>query len=265
MNQMQQLLIIKIGGNVIDQPEALAAFLDEYAQIEGKKILIHGGGKIATDISRALGIETQMIDGRRITDAETLKVVTMVYGGLINKTIVSGLQARGCNAIGLTGADANVIAAKKRVGKNIDYGFVGDIEQVNIAPIMRFLNDGLAPIFAPLTHDGKGAMLNTNADTIAAALASALCKHYETRLIYCFDKKGVLASADEDSVIPQLNLKQYSDLKARGIVTKGMLPKLDNAFATLQAGVRTVTLCHAAQIQRVIKGDLAVGTTLILR
>jgi len=264
MNQVQQLLIVKIGGNIIDQPEALAIFLDDYAQIEGKKILIHGGGKIATDISRALGIEAQMIDGRRITDAETLKVVTMVYGGLINKTIVSGLQARGCNAIGLTGADANVIAAKKRVDKNIDYGFVGDIAQVNIAPIMQFLNDGLAPIFAPLTHDGKGAMLNTNADTIAAALASALCKHYETRLIYCFDKKGVLASPDEDAVIPQLNPSRYSDLKAQGIVTKGMLPKLDNAFATLQAGVRVVILCHAAQIQRAVKGDRTVGTTLTL-
>jgi len=262
---MENLLIIKIGGNVIDQPEALAIFLDDYAQIEGKKILIHGGGKIATDISRALGIEAQMIDGRRITNAETLKVVTMVYAGLINKTIVSRLQASGCNAIGLTGADANVIAAKKRVDKNIDYGFVGDIEQVNVAPIVQFLNAGLAPIFAPLTHDGKGAMLNTNADTIAAALASALCKHYETRLIYCFDKKGVLASTDDESVIPQLNLTQYYDLKAQGIVTKGMLPKLDNAFATLQAGVRAVTLCHAAQIQRAVKGDLTVGTTLLLR
>jgi len=261
---MQQLLIIKIGGNVIDQPEALKVFLDDFAPIPGKKILIHGGGKIATDISRTLGIEVQMIDGRRITDAETLKVVTMVYGGLINKTIVSGLQVRGCNAIGLTGADANVMAAKKRVDKNIDYGFVGDIEQVNGGPIMQFLNVGLTPIFAPLTHDGKGVMLNTNADTIAAALASALCKHYETRLIYCFDKKGVLASTDDDSVIPQLNQRQYQDLKAKGVVIKGMLPKLDNAFATLQAGVHTVTLCHAAQIQRAVKGNLAVGTTLVL-
>ncbi len=264
MNQMQSLLLIKIGGNVIDQSEALKAFLNEFAQIKGQKILIHGGGKIATDISRALGIEAQMIDGRRITDAETLKVVTMVYAGLINKTIVSGLQARGCNAIGLTGADANVIAAKIRVDKNINYGFVGDIEQVNVAPIIQFLDAGLTPIFAPLTHDGKGAMLNTNADTIAAALASALCKLYETRLIYCFDKKGVLASANEEAVIPQLNQRQYQGLKAKGIVTKGMLPKLDNAFATLQAGVRAVTLCHAAQIQYAVKADLAVGTTLIL-
>jgi acetylglutamate kinase len=229
-----------------------------------KKILINGVGKIATDISRALGIEAQMIDGRRITDSETLKVVTMVYGGLINKTIVSGLQERGCNAIGLTGADANVITAKKRADKNIDYGFVGDIEQVNAEAIIQFLDSGLAPIFAPLTHDSKGAMLNTNADTIAAVLASALCKHYETRLIYCFDKKGVLASANEDAVIPQLSLAQYSDLKTQGIVTKGMLPKLDNAFVALQTGVRAVTLCHAAEIQRAVKGDLAVGTMLIL-
>jgi acetylglutamate kinase len=264
MQTTQSLLIIKIGGNVIDQPEALKVFLDDFAPIVDKKILIHGGGKIATDISRSLGIEAQMIEGRRITDAETLKVVTMVYGGLINKTIVSGLQARGCNAIGLTGADANVIAAKKRVDKNIDYGFVGDIEQVNAAAIVQFLDAGLTPIFAPLTHDGKGAMLNTNADTITAALARALCKHYETRLIYCFDKKGVLASADEDAVIPQLNLTQYADLKARRIVTKGMLPKLDNAFATLHAGVHAVILCHAAQIQQAVRGDFAVGTTLTL-
>ena len=262
---MQPLFIIKIGGNVIDQPQALDKFLDDFAPIAGKKILIHGGGKIATDISRALGIEAQMIDGRRITDAETLKVVTMVYGGLINKTIVSGLQARGCNAIGLTGADANVIAAKKRADKNIDYGFVGDIEQVNVAPIMQFLDAGFTPVFAPLTHDGNGAMLNTNADTIAAALASVLCKHDETRLIYCFDKKGVLASAEEHAVISQLNPAQYAELKAKGIVSKGMLPKLDNAFATLQTGVRAVTLCHAADIQRAVQGDLAVGTTLRLQ
>lgn len=261
---MENLLIIKIGGNVIDQPAALQVFLDEFAPIAGKKILIHGGGKIATEISRALGVEAQMIDGRRITDAETLKIVTMVYGGLINKTIVSGLQARGCNAIGLTGADANVMAAKKRADPNIDYGFVGDVERVNVAPIMEFLDAGLAPIFAPLTHDGKGTMLNTNADTIAAALASALCKHYETRLIYGFDKKGVLAAADDESVIPQLNLAQYADLKARGIVTKGMLPKLDNAFATLQTGVRAVILCHAAEIQRAVKDDFMTGTTLVL-
>ncbi|MCI0690778.1 acetylglutamate kinase [candidate division KSB1 bacterium] len=261
---MEQLLILKIGGNVIDQPEALAAFLDDYVRIESKKILIHGGGKIATDVSRALGIETQMVDGRRITSAETLKVVAMVYGGLVNKTIVSGLQARGGNAIGLTGADANVIVAKKREDKKIIYGYVGDIARVNVAPIIQFLDTGLSPVFAPLTHDGKGALLNTNADTIAAALASALCMHYRTRLIYCFDKKGVLVSADENAVIPQLTLAQYHDLKAKGIISKGMLPKLEEAFAALQSGVTAVILCHASQVQLAVEGDSKLGTTLVL-
>jgi acetylglutamate kinase len=261
---MEQLLIIKIGGNVIDQPEALAAFLDDYVRIANRKILIHGGGKIATDVSRGLGIETQMVDGRRITSAEALKVVTMVYGGLINKTMVSGLQARGCNAIGLTGADANVITAKKREDEKIDYGYVGDIVRVNVAPISQFLDTGLSPVFAPLTHDGKGAMLNTNADTIAAALASALCANYRTRLIYCFDKKGVLASADDGAVISRLAPAQYHDLKAQGVISKGMLPKLEEAFAALQAGVVAVVLCHASQVRRVVEGDPKVGTTLVL-
>jgi acetylglutamate kinase len=261
---MEQLFIIKIGGNVIDQPEALAAFLDDYVRIEGRKILIHGGGKIATDISQALGIETQMVDGRRITSAETLKVVTMVYGGLINKTIVCGLQARGCNAIGLTGADANVIVAKRREDKKIDYGYVGDIERVNVAPIIQFLDAGLSPVFAPLTHDGKDTMLNTNADTITAALASALCSHYRPRLIYCFDKKGVLASSDESAVIPRLTLAQYHDLKAKGIIFKGMLPKLEEAFEALQSGVAAVVLCHASQVRLAVDSDPKVGTTLVL-
>ncbi len=261
---MEQLLIIKIGGNVIDQPEALAAYLDDYVRIESKKILIHGGGKIATDVSQALGIETQMVDGRRITSAETLKVVTMVYGGLINKMIVSGLQARGCNAIGLTGADANAIVARKREDKKIDYGYVGDIERVNVAPIMQFLDAGISPVFAPLTHDGKGNMLNTNADTIAAALASALCSHYRARLLYCFDKKGVLASAEENAVIPRLTLAQYHDLKAQGVVSKGMLPKLEQAFAALHAGVAAVVLCHASQLRLVLNDDPQAGTALML-
>lgn len=261
---MEQLLIIKIGGNVIDQPEALAAFLDEYVRIESKKILIHGGGKIATDISRALGIESQMIDGRRITSAETLRVVTMVYGGLINKMIVSGLQARGCHAIGLTGADANTILARKREDKKIDYGYVGDVEGVNVSPLIQFLDTGLSPVFAPLTHDGKGTMLNTNADTIAAALANAVCTHYHTRLIYCFDKKGVLASSDEDDVIPRLTLAQYHDLKAKGVISKGMLPKLEQAFAALHSGVAAVVLCHASQVRLAMVGDPAAGTQLKL-
>jgi len=261
---MEHLLIIKIGGHVIDQPEALAAFLDDYAGIAGQKILIHGGGKIATDISSALGIEAQMVDGRRLTDKETLKVVTMVYGGLINKMIVSGLQARGVNAIGLTGADADVIVAKKRDDKKIDYGYVGDVERVNVAPLVQFLSAGLSPVFAPLTHDRQGNMLNTNADTIAAALAGSLCRQYQTRLIYCFDKKGVLASADENAVMPRLTFARFQNLKTEGVISKGMLPKLEQAFAALQAGVAEVILCHAAQLSLAAPGDSSVGTSLIL-
>ncbi|MDZ7361943.1 MAG: acetylglutamate kinase [candidate division KSB1 bacterium] len=260
---MEHLLIIKIGGHVIDQPEALAAFLDDYAGLAGKKILIHGGGKIATDISRALRMEARMVDGRRLTDKETLKVVTMVYGGLINKMIVSGLQARGVNAIGLTGADADVIVAKKRQDKQIDYGYVGDVERVNDAAIVQFLGAGLSPVFAPLTHDRRGSMLNTNADTIAAALASSLCRHYPTRLIYCFEKKGVLASADENAVIPRLTFERYQNLKTEGVISKGMLPKLEQAFAALQAGVAAVILCHAAQLSLAAQGEAPVGTSLV--
>ncbi len=261
---MEKLLIVKLGGNVIDQPSALVSFLDDFALLAGKKILVHGGGKLATEVSTALGLETKMIEGRRITDAATLKVVTMVYAGGINKTLVSGLQARGCNALGLTGADANVIAARKRQHPGIDFGFAGDIERIDTAVVRQFLHAGLSPVFAPLTHDGRGTMLNTNADTIAAALASALVAHYRTTLVYCFDKKGVLASADEDVVIPTLTPQQYQSLKSKGVISKGMLPKLDESFAALQAGAEAIILCHASELQRAANGDEAVGTRLVL-
>ncbi len=261
---MEKLLLAKIGGNVIDSSEVLAAFLDDFATIAGQKILVHGGGKLATEVATALGVETKMVEGRRLTDAETLKVVMMVYAGWINKTIVSGLQARGCNAIGLTGADANALAARKRQHPRLDFGFVGDIERVNTAVVIQFLHAGLTPVFAPLTHDGRGTMLNTNADTLAAALASALVPHHRTTLIYCFDKKGVLASADEADVIPRLTPQHYQSLKSKGVVSSGMIPKLDESFAALQAGVEAIILCHAAELRRVVHGEEAVGTILTL-
>ncbi|MGH7495247.1 MAG: acetylglutamate kinase [bacterium] len=262
---MENLLIVKIGGNVIDQGEALASFLDDFAHLATKKILVHGGGKLATEVSHALGIEAIMVEGRRITDQETLKVVTMVYGGWINKTLVSGLQARGCNALGLTGADADVVVAKKRQHPDIDFGFVGDIDRVNGAAIVHFLQAGLTPVFAPLTHDGQGTMLNTNADTIAAALARAMLPYFRTTLIYCFDKKGVLAAADEDAVIANLTFAQYQELRKKGVISKGMIPKLDESFAALAAGAEAIVLCHASQLRLVVHGDESVGTRLSVK
>lgn len=261
---MHNLLIVKIGGNLLDEEKSLAAFLQDYAQLAGRKILIHGGGKQATELAQALGIETQMVQGRRITSAEMLKVVTMVYGGLLNKTIVCGLQARGCNALGLTGADANTILAHKRRGAEIDYGFVGDIDRVNAEPLAHFLDNGIAPVFAALTHDGAGNMLNTNADTIAATLAQALSARYHTRLIFCFDKKGVLASEDENDVIPRMSQKDFERLRNNGTISKGMLPKLENAFTALRAGVQSIVLCHAAQLPAAAREEPRCGTRLFL-
>lgn len=258
---MEDLFIIKIGGNLIDDETSLADFLRDFAALSGKKILIHGGGKLATDLAQTLGIETQMVNGRRITDEAMLKVVTMVYGGFINKKMVSGLQAHGCNALGLTGADANIILAHKRRNAEIDYGFVGDIDQVNAEALAQMLEAGFTPVVAPLTHDGAGNMLNTNADTIAATLAQAMHARYRTRLLFCFDKKGVLASNNENDVIPQLTEAEYHRLRATGVISKGMLPKLDNAFAALRSGVERVLLCHASQLTSALHEE-ASGTEL---
>lgn len=260
---MNELLIVKIGGNLIDDEASLSAFLDDYARVEGNKILIHGGGKLATELAQTLGIETQMVNGRRITSKETLKVVTMVYAGLINKTLVSGLQARGCNALGLTGADANLMRAHKRRNAEVDYGFVGDIDQVNAHALALFLNAGLAPVLAPLTHDGEGSMLNTNADTIAATLARTLQERYRVQLVFCFDKKGVLASNHEEDVIAHLSEAEYQRLRETGVISKGMLPKLENAFAALRAGVERVIICHALQFLPARSGEQC-GTQLQL-
>lgn len=262
---MQELTVIKIGGNVIDDPQALSAFLQNYAQIPGKKILIHGGGKIASGIGMQLGIEPKMAEGRRITDAGTLDVVTMVYAGLVNKNIVAKLQAEGLNAIGLSGADGNIIPATRRPVKTIDFGFVGDLqtENINYKALLALLDDGFSPVIAPITHDGKGQLLNTNADTIAATVAAALCNHRATSLVYCFEKKGVLRDPENDeTVISVIQPEDYAELKAQGIISKGMIPKLDNAFAALKKGLKRVYICRADDLQTLSGGQQA-GTLLM--
>ncbi|QMU28612.1 acetylglutamate kinase [Adhaeribacter radiodurans] len=264
---MQPLYIVKIGGNIIDDTGKLEHFLQDFAHIVGSKILIHGGGKIATEISKSLGIQPQLIDGRRITDADSLKVVTMVYAGLINKNIVAQLQAAQCNAIGLTGADANLIPAKKRQVGAIDYGFVGDIEaaKVNASILESFLDAGLTPIVAPITHDNAGNLLNTNADTIASTLAVALANHYEVRLIYCFEKKGVLRDVNnEESLIPKISPDTYQELRGNGVIAQGMIPKMDNALQALQEGVKAVYITHADDVLTITNQQKPAGTVLHL-
>ncbi|MBD1396095.1 acetylglutamate kinase [Pontibacter sp. JH31] len=261
------MYIIKIGGNVLDNPERLQRFLIDFAALPGPKLLVHGGGKIASTIGLQLGIAPQYVEGRRLTDAETLRVVTMVYAGLINKNVVAQLQALGCNAIGMTGADANAIPATKRPVKAIDYGFAGDVggpETINATAIQALLQAGLTPVFAPLTHDGKGSLLNTNADTIASVLATALAPFYTVKLVYCFEKRGVLANAaEDDSVIPHIDEHTYQHLKATGVVKDGMVPKLDNAFAALEQGVKAVLIGEAEALPELIGGGSFSGTTLV--
>ena len=259
---MKRLNIIKIGGNVINESAQLNAFLQVFARIPGKKILVHGGGKIASAMAEKLGVETKMIEGRRVTDAEMLKVVTMVYGGLVNKQIVSKLQAFGCNELGLTGADANIIPATKRRGWQHDYGFAGDIETINCEPLIRFVDAHLTPVIAPLTHDQQGNMLNTNADTIAATVAAALSASFEINLTYCFEKKGVLSDpGNDDAVMPKITLLSYEKMKDSGSVSAGMIPKLDNAFYALKSGVKSVRICRDTDIADDLSG---VGTLLQL-
>ena len=264
---MQELNIIKIGGNILDNPIQLHRFLGDFASVSGAKILVHGGGKIASSIGQRLGITPKMVEGRRITDAETLELVTMVYGGLINKQVVAQLQALGCNAIGMTGADGNAIYAQKRPVREVDYGFAGDVagpKNISTATIQGLLSLDLTPVFAPLTHDGDGSMLNTNADTIASVLATALAPHYDVKLFYCFEKKGVLRDAgDDNSVIPEINKTLYQELKDTGVVSLGMIPKLDNAFAALEEGVRAVQIGDAAAVSRMAAGGKA-GTLITL-
>src|ERR1700709_355465 len=260
----QQLHIIKIGGNVIDNSENLYHFLKDFTALDGYKILVHGGGKVATQLSETLGIEPKLVDGRRITDIETLRVVTMVYGGLINKNIVAQLQRYGNNAIGLTGADGDFIRTKKRPVKTIDYGFLGDIDENSIKTqnIISLMVAGFTPVFCALTHDGEGQLLNTNADTIASALAVALSSLYETTLIYCFEKKGVLKDIDdEDSLIREISPAHYEELKTQRIIHSGMLPKLDNAFTAISCGVKAVIIGHSDDLGK-LKNKEPFGTFL---
>ncbi|MDG1849429.1 MAG: acetylglutamate kinase [Flavobacteriales bacterium] len=238
-----KLTVIKIGGEIINNSEKLDSFLSDFSRLDEPKILIHGGGKIATALSAKLGIETRMHEGRRITSKENLDVVTMVYAGLINKNITASLQSRECNAIGLSGADANTILASKRPLKPTDYGFVGDIQSINSKVIDTFIENQMVPIFSAICHDGKGLLLNTNADTIATEIAIAMSAKYDTELIYCFDKKGVLMDVnDEDSVVENINTEGYRNLREQNVIHDGMLPKMENAFHALNNNVSKVMI-----------------------
>ena len=263
---MKKLHIIKIGGNVIDNPVALEKFLTDFSNVTDLKILIHGGGKLATQLAEKMGVEQQMVNGRRITDAETLKITTMVYTGLINKQIVASLQAKNSNAIGLSGADGNAIQSSKRKVAEIDYGFVGDIDSkgVNVNFISALLESSVIPVFSAITHDKKGVLLNTNADTIASALAVALSQKYEVQLNYCFEKKGVLRNVDDDSsVINTITQNSYKQLLAEGVIFKGMIPKLDNAFDAIKNGVRSVMIAHSDDLINITNEHGKSGTKLI--
>ena len=243
--------VVKIGGNVIDNEAALERFVADFAAVEGQKVLVHGGGKLATRLAEKLEIPTTMIDGRRVTDSQTLDVVTMVYAGLVNKKVVAMLQAAGCNAIGLSGADANVVKATRRAAKPIDFGFVGDIsvEGVDADFILSLTQRGVVPVFCSIMHDGAGTLLNCNADSVASAVAVASAQKAETELVFCFEKAGVMADIDNpDSVIAEIRPQSYKTLLADGVVNKGMIPKIDGAFRALECGVKVVTIKHSAQL-----------------
>ncbi len=250
-----QLVVIKVGGKIVEEDATLHKLLDDFAALPGYKVLVHGGGRSATKIAAQLGIESKMVNGRRITDAETLKVVTMVYGGLVNKNIVAGLQARGINALGLTGADMDVLRSVKRPVKEIDYGFVGDVKQANGAILADLIRKGVVPVMAPLTHDGLGNMLNTNADTIAGETAKALSKEFDVTLVYCFEKRGVLRDENDDnSVIPSITAEEFQALVADGTIQGGMIPKLENSFEALRSGVSEVVITLASAINEPEEG-----------
>ena len=263
----EPLNIIKVGGGVVENAASLASLLDQFAAMPGRKVLVHGGGRLATAMAASLGIGSRMVGGRRITDEKMLEVVTMVYGGLVNKNIVAGLQAKGVRAIGLTGADGDVIRSHRRPPKRVrmddgteqtvDFGFVGDVDKVDAAMLARLVEGGLVPVVAPLTHDGEGHILNTNADTIAASVACALAEHYEVTLTFCFEKAGVLRDADDDrSVIPSIDEEKAAQLIHDGIISGGMIPKIENALDAIHRGVRQVVITHSDNI------DGTKGTTI---
>ncbi len=249
--EIQKINVVKIGGNVIDDPAALAAFVEIFSGMEGPKILVHGGGKEATRLSKDMGIETTMIDGRRVTDRATLDIVTMTYAGLINKRIVAMLQAEGCNALGFSGADGNIIKASRRPANPIDYGFVGDIDpkDVNDNLIKILLEAGITPVVCAICHDGSGTLLNCNADSVAAAMAIGCSRIAPTVLTYCFEKAGVLADVDDEaSVIPLITNENFKTLKESGVIAKGMIPKLTNALDSASKGVKEVRICKAENL-----------------
>lgn len=247
---MEKVTIVKVGGAIVEDNEQLAQLLTDFAAIPGKKVLVHGGGRRATKVAAALGIESKMVNGRRITDAQMLEVVTMVYGGLVNKNLVAKLQAKGVNALGLTGADMDVIHSHKRPVKDgVDFGYVGDVERANGKMLQTLIQEGITPVMAPLTHDGNGNILNTNADTIASGTAKALAPYYDVTLIYSFEKKGVLSNPDDDnSVIPVITRSDFEKYQADGTIGGGMIPKIENALAAVDAGVKEVIITLATAI-----------------
>ena len=247
----EKLTVIKVGGKIVEEEATLNQLLADFSAIEGYKVLVHGGGRSATKLAAQLGIESKMVNGRRITDAETLKVVTMVYGGLVNKNIVAGLQAKGVNAMGFTGADMNVIRSVTRPVKEVDYGFVGDVEKVNAELLGSLIRQGVVPVMAPLTHVGLGSMLITNADTIAGETAKALAELFDVTLVFCFEKKGVLSDEnDDDSVIPVITPELFQEYVDKGIIQGGMIPKLENSFSAIDAGVSQVVITLASAIHQ---------------
>lgn len=255
-----KIVVVKIGGNVIDNEEALERFVADFAQLPSPKILIHGGGKLATRLAEKLEIPTTMVEGRRVTDAATLDVVTMVYAGLINKRVVAKLQREGCNALGFSGADGNMIPAVKRNPEPLDYGFVGDIDasKINTQLLASLLESGVTPVFSAITHDGNGTLLNSNADSVASAVAVAASQIAETDLVFCFEKQGVLRDVeDEDSVISLITKADYPALRNDGIISKGMIPKIDNAFRAIDEGVASVTIKHSEALC-----NASAGTTI---
>jgi len=257
---MEQLFVIKVGGAVVEESGSLDSLLDSFAAIEGRKVLVHGGGREATRIAQRLGIETVMVDGRRVTDAAMLEVVTMVYAGKVNKNIVGGLRRRGIKAVGLTGADMNCITSVRRPAGEIDYGYVGDIVDVDVAALYSLLEMGVVPVMVPITSDKNGQLLNTNADSVASAVASALCVKYDVTLVSCFEKRGVLLDKDdENSVIPRIDKKRYAELLLQKAVSDGMIPKLDNAFSALDKGVKKVIVTSSEML-----GSMDEGTTIVL-
>lgn len=262
---MEALRVIKIGGNVIDDPDKLATFLKDFASIPGKKILVHGGGKIATRMADSLGYTSNMIEGKRVTDANMLQVATMVYGGLVNKQVVAALQSHGCNAIGMTGADAGIFTSVKRPVKDgVDFGYVGDIQGVDSAALIKIIDSGFIPILAPLTHDGNGQLFNTNADNIASFAAVGLSKTYDVSLYYTFELAGVMADInDPDSVIHKITHNDFLRLKDEKVIAKGMIAKLDASFNAIHSGVDSVTICNAKDVKKLLLYKETCGTQLV--